>query len=154
MDKYNSPPLSSENIWWLRLGFYASWVAYLFMDCSTARLQMKLEWIFVLYPEKCKEIGKIGEILSGGPRTEKNLGKMTLKRSSKIQKKFFGGPRTETKFVKWSTSRKRLRTAVLEEACYWRCYYKSSYLQLQLHSNITILQWNNKVTEIGAIKIN
>jgi len=25
----------------------------------------------------------------------------------------FGGPRTETKFVKWSATRKRLRTAVL-----------------------------------------
>ena len=40
----------------------------------------------VLDPEKRKEIGKIGEILFGDPRTEKNLGKMTLRRSSEIQK--------------------------------------------------------------------
>ena len=33
----------------------------------------------VLGPEKCKEIGKIGEIIFGGRRTEKNLGKMTKK---------------------------------------------------------------------------
>src|SRR6218665_210227 len=42
---------------------------------------------------------------------------MTLKRSSEMFprkcRNFFGGPRTETKFVKWSTPRKRLRTAAL-----------------------------------------
>jgi len=27
----------------------------------------------VLDPKKCKEIGKIGEILFGGPRTEKQI---------------------------------------------------------------------------------
>src|SRR6218665_2333776 len=42
-------------------------------------------------------------------------------RSSKIQKfsqenvETFGGPRTKSKFVKWSASRKRLRTAVLHQ---------------------------------------
>ena len=60
---------------------------------------------------------EIGEILYREPR--KNLGKMTKRRSSEIQKfsqenvEIFGGPRTETKFVKWSASRKRLRTAGL-----------------------------------------
>jgi len=73
----------------------------------------------VLYPEKCKEIGKFGEILFGGLRTDKKLRENDLKRSSKIQKfsqenvETFGGPRTKTKFVKWSASRKRLRTAGL-----------------------------------------
>jgi len=50
----------------------------------------------------------------------KNLAKMTLKRSSDIQKFsrenveiLLCGPRTETKFVKWSATRKRLRTAEL-----------------------------------------
>src|SRR6218665_3316461 len=46
---------------------------------------------------------------------------MTKRRSSEIQKfsqenvEIFGGPRTETKLVKWSASRKRLRTAVIED---------------------------------------
>ena len=41
------------------------------MDCVTTRLQMGIEMIFsVLDPEKCQEIGKIGEILFGGPQTE------------------------------------------------------------------------------------
>jgi len=47
-----------------------------------------------------------------------NLGEMTKKRSSEILRRkcgnLFGGPRTETKFVKWSASRKRLRTTGLE----------------------------------------
>jgi len=38
----------------------------------------------VLDPEKCKEIGKIGHILFGGARTEKNLGKMTKKGRQKF----------------------------------------------------------------------
>jgi len=47
---------------------------YLFMDCVTTRLQMEIGMFFsVLDPEKCKEIGKIGEIPFGGPRTEKNF---------------------------------------------------------------------------------
>ena len=42
------------------------------MDCVTTRLQMEIGIFFsVLDPEKCKEIGKIGEILFGGLRTEK-----------------------------------------------------------------------------------
>jgi len=45
------------------------------MDCVTTRLQMEIGMFFsVLDPEKCKEIGKIGKILFGGPRKEnKNL---------------------------------------------------------------------------------
>src|SRR6218665_711936 len=47
--------------------------------------------------------------------TEKKFkGKMTKKvvrNSENVD--IFGGPRTETKFVKWSATRKRLRTAVL-----------------------------------------
>src|SRR6218665_3343183 len=45
---------------------------------------------------------------------EKFKGKMTKKvvrNSENVD--IFGGPRTETKFVKWSATRKRLRTAVL-----------------------------------------
>jgi len=42
------------------------------MDCVTTRLQF--ECLFsVLDPEKCKKIGNIGEIVFGGPRTEKNI---------------------------------------------------------------------------------
>src|SRR6218665_795375 len=43
-------------------------------------------------------------------------GKMTKKvvrNSENVD--IFGGPRTETKFVKWSATRKRLRTAALDE---------------------------------------
>ena len=44
------------------------------MDCVTTRLQMEIRVLFsVDDPEKCKEIGKIGEILFGGPRTEKKF---------------------------------------------------------------------------------
>src|SRR6218665_1446511 len=46
---------------------------------------------------------------------EKFKGKMTKKvvrNSENVD--IFGGPRTETKFVKWSATRKRLRTAALE----------------------------------------
>ena len=44
------------------------------MDFVTTRLQMENWNVFsVLDPEKCKEIGKIGEILFGGPRTEKQI---------------------------------------------------------------------------------
>src|SRR6218665_3091686 len=91
------------------------------MDCVITRLQMEVRMFFsVLGPEKCKEIGKIGEIIWGGRRAEKNLGKMTKKRvvsnSEIFQRKsrnFLCGPRTETKFFKWSATRKRLRTVAL-----------------------------------------
>src|SRR6218665_378042 len=46
---------------------------------------------------------------------EKFKGKMTKKvvrNSENVD--IFGGPRTETKFVKWSATRKRLRTAALQ----------------------------------------
>jgi len=44
------------------------------MDCVTTRLQIEIRMFFsVLHPEKCKEIGKIGEILFGGPRTKKEM---------------------------------------------------------------------------------
>ena len=48
---------------------------YLFMDCVTTRLQMEIGMCFMslIDPEKCKEIGKIGEIVFGGPRTEKSF---------------------------------------------------------------------------------
>src|SRR6218665_3012893 len=114
------------------------------MDCVTTSLQMKIECFFsVLDPEKCKEIGKIWKILFGGPgdgspkfgvgegtahasvpqyfasvpqcNREKFKGKMTKKvvrNSENVD--IFGGPRTETKFVKWSATRKRLRTAALQ----------------------------------------
>jgi len=57
------------------------------MDCVTTRLQMGIRMFFsVLDIEKCKEIGKIGEILSGGLRTEKKIRENDLKRSSEIKK--------------------------------------------------------------------
>ena len=44
------------------------------MDCVTTRLQMEIGKFFsLLDPEKYKEIGKIVEILFGGPRTDKIL---------------------------------------------------------------------------------
>jgi len=47
------------------------------------------------------------------------LGKMTRKGRQKFRifsrkRRHFGGQRTETKCVKWSSSRKRLRTAALD----------------------------------------
>jgi len=51
------------------------------LDCK-----WKLECFFyVVDPEKCKEIGKIGDILYGGSRTKKNLEKMTKKGSQKFR---------------------------------------------------------------------
>src|SRR6218665_2810608 len=58
------------------------------MDCVTTKLQMEIGIVSVLGPEKRKEIGKIFDILFGGPRTKKNLWKMTKNRSSEIQKFF------------------------------------------------------------------
>jgi len=44
------------------------------MDCDTTRLQMEIGMFSsVRDPEKCKEIGKIGEIRFGGPRTEEKF---------------------------------------------------------------------------------
>jgi len=40
---------------------------------------------------------------------------------------FFGGPRTETTFVKWSTSRKRLRTADLKPLEQYMYMYVKAY---------------------------
>ena len=57
------------------------------MDCviTRPRLQMEVGMFFsVPGPEKCKEIGKIGEILFGGRRTEEKLGKMTFKSRQKF----------------------------------------------------------------------
>ena len=63
---------------------------------------------------------KIGEIPFGGSQTDKifreNDFKKVVRNSEIFPQKcrnFFGGPRTETKFAKWSTTRKRLRTAAL-----------------------------------------
>src|SRR6218665_1585019 len=84
------------------------------LDCK-----WNLECFSLLDPEECKEIGKI---LFAGPRTEEKFKEMTKKGCQKFRnfqifprkyRSIFGGPRTETKFVKWSASRKRLRTAAL-----------------------------------------
>src|SRR6218665_3275138 len=89
------------------------------LDCK-----WNLECFSLLDPEKCKEIGKIREILFAGPRTEDKFKEMTKRvvRNSEIfprkYRSIFGGPRTETKFVKWSASRKRLRTAELGHQAY------------------------------------
>ena len=55
------------------------------MDCVTTRLQMEIGIFFYVFdPEKCKEIGKIGEIVFGGPQSEKKFRDNDLKRSSEI----------------------------------------------------------------------
>ena len=44
------------------------------MDCDTTRLQMEIGMFSaVLDPEKCMEIGKIDEILFGGPWTKEKF---------------------------------------------------------------------------------
>src|SRR6218665_615284 len=72
------------------------------LDCK-----WKLECFFsVLDLGKCKEIGKIGEILFGASRTDKRFRENDFKRvvrNSEIFPRkcryFFGGPRTETKLT-------------------------------------------------------
>ena len=71
------------------------------MDCVTTRLQMEIVMCFLslIDPEKGKEIGKIGEIVFGGPKTDTKFRENDWNRSSEIQKfsrenvEFFGGQR-------------------------------------------------------------
>ena len=85
------------------------------MDFVTTRLQMKIGMCFLSLTLKMQGNWENWQILI----VRKNLGKMTFERWSEILKfsrenvEIFCGPRTETKFVKWSASRKRLRTADL-----------------------------------------
>jgi len=84
------------------------------LDCK-----WKLECFFrSLTLRNARKLGKLAKFFLVVRESIKNLEKMTLKRSSEIQKfsqcRIFGGPRTETKFVKWSASWKRLRTAALD----------------------------------------
>src|SRR6218665_2194133 len=78
------------------------------MDFVATRLQMEIGMFFsVLDPEKFKEIG---DILFGGPRTQKNLRKMTKKRSSEIQK----FSQENVKNVWWSANRDKICQVVRE----------------------------------------
>src|SRR6218665_1818813 len=113
------------------------------MDCVTTSLQMKIECFFCPRPsemqghwanlensfwwsggrfpqnlggERGRPMHPSPNILHPSPNvTEKKFkGKMTKKvvrNSENVD--IFGGPRTETKFVKWSATRKRLRTAAI-----------------------------------------
>src|SRR6218665_3860862 len=95
------------------------------MDCVTTRLQMEIGMFFLsLTLKNARKLRKLAKFSLGVREPRKNLGKMTKKGRQKFinfPKKmytFFGGPRTEKKFVKWSASRKRLRTAVLTISIY------------------------------------
>src|SRR6218665_2993633 len=84
------------------------------IDCK-----WKLECFSVLDIENARKLGKFAKFFLMIREPRKTVGKMTKKvvRNSEISprkcRNLFGGPRTETKFVKWSASRKRLRTAGL-----------------------------------------
>jgi len=91
---------------------------YLFMEYDTAiDCKWKLECFSVLDIENARKLGKFAKFFLMIRVPRKTVGKMTKKvvRNSEIFprkcRNLFGGPRTETKFVKWSASRKRLRTA-------------------------------------------
>src|SRR6218665_360440 len=113
----NLPHLLSG--WFLTKLWTKTW--YLFMGCVTTRLQMEIGMFFLsLTLKNARKLRKLAKFSLEVREPRKNLGKMTKKGRQKFinfPKKmytFFGGPRTEKKFVKWSASRKRLRTAVLE----------------------------------------
>src|SRR6218665_1098285 len=80
------------------------------MDCVTLDCKWKLEIFFVLYHGKCKEIGKIGEILSGGPRPQKTVGKLTNNRLSE----FRNFPRENVEIFWWSAKRDKICQGVRE----------------------------------------
>src|SRR6218665_1641551 len=88
------------------------------MEYDTAiNCKWKLECFSVLDIENARKLGKFAKFFLMIRVPRKTVGKMTKKvvRNSEIFprkcRNLFGGPRTETKFVKWSASRKRLRTA-------------------------------------------
>src|SRR6218665_139328 len=94
----------------LRLGTL-SWIVSQ-LDCKR-KLEF-LQFLTLKYPRKLGELARFFLVVRE-PR--KHLGKKVVRNSGIFPRKcrnFFGGPRTETKFVKWSASRKRLRTAELE----------------------------------------
>src|SRR6218665_1592137 len=82
-------------------------------------MQIEIGMFSVLDSENARELEKMAKFFSVVREPRKSLGKMTKKvvrNSENFPRKcrnFFGGPRTEKKFVKWSASWKRLRTAVL-----------------------------------------
>src|SRR6218665_3898997 len=86
-------------------------------------MQIEIGMFSVLDSENARELEKMAKFFSVVREPRKSLGKMTKKvvrNSENFPRKcrnFFGGPRTEKKFVKWSASWKRLRTAVLGRAC-------------------------------------
>src|SRR6218665_401458 len=93
------------------------------MDCVTTRLQMEIGVFFLsLTMKNERKLGKLAKFILVVRKARKNLRKMTKKevvRNSEIFPRkcrhFFGDPQTEKKFVKWSASRKRLRTADLTD---------------------------------------
>src|SRR6218665_125998 len=91
------------------------------MDCVITRLQMEIGMFFLsLTLQNAKKLGKLAKFFLLVCEPRQNLGKMTKKGRQIFRyfhnkrRNFLGGPRTETKFVKWSASRKRLRTADIE----------------------------------------
>jgi len=93
------------------------------MDFVTARLQMEIGMLFLSLTLKMWgnwENWRDSFWWSSRLEPRQNLGKMTKKGSQKFRNfpekiyKKICGPRTETKFVKWSASRKRLRTVALK----------------------------------------
>src|SRR6218665_612485 len=91
------------------------------MDCVTTRLQMEIGILCLSLTQKnARKLGKLAKFFLVLRETRKNLEKMTKKvvRNSEIFprkcRNCCGGPRSETKFVKWSASRKRLRTAAID----------------------------------------
>ena|SRR6218665_1067382 len=80
-------------------------------------------------------------------KREKNLEKMTRKEFFPENVDIFGGPRTETKFVKWSASRKRLRTAAQGE----RANNYEADMDRQFHVWATLAGFRRNVILISLI---
>ena len=106
--------------WFLTKLWTKTW--HLFMDCVTTRLQMAIGMFLFLFLtlKNARKFGKLAKFFLMVREPTKSLGKMTLTRSSEIQK--FSQENVEFSLVvreprqnlsKWSATRKRLRTAAL-----------------------------------------
>src|SRR6218665_343350 len=83
---------------------------------------MEIGMLFLsLTLKNARKLGKLTKFFLVVRESRKNSAKMTNKCRQIFRYfpekmwKFFGGPRTYTTFVKWSASRKRLRTAALTD---------------------------------------
>src|SRR6218665_2626908 len=85
------------------------------MDCVTTRLHMEIGMFFLSLTLQGNWENWRNSIWWSANREK--IRENDFKKSSEIFSRkcrhFLGGPRIETKFVKWSASRKRLRTAGL-----------------------------------------